>query len=172
MLAGCLLAPVVCAFDVQREDPFQCLQEKKEAPASRQESGGFFSDNFGFKKKIYARFSYSGAEPNGGDTFAENVYSRKSVGFEMQRTAVARALIARPRILIADEPTGNLDKTNGDAIFRLFRKLFRDQGLTILITTHNLGLGCRADRVITLEDGKILKEEPGRARAEVAARAG
>jgi ABC-type lipoprotein export system ATPase subunit len=93
-------------------------------------------------------------------------------GGEMQRVAVARALIARPRILIADEPTGNLDKTNGDAIFQLFRKLCREQGLTILITTHNLALGYEADRVITLEDGKILKEEPGRARAEVAARAG
>ena len=93
-------------------------------------------------------------------------------GGEMQRVAVARALIARPRILIADEPTGNLDKTNGDAIFQLFRKLCRDQGLTILITTHNLALGYEADRVITLEDGRILKEESGRARAEVAARAG
>ncbi len=93
-------------------------------------------------------------------------------GGEMQRVAVARALIARPRILIADEPTGNLDKSNGDAIFRLFRKLCREQGLTILITTHNLALGYEADRVITLEDGKILKEEAGRVRPEVAARAG
>jgi putative ABC transport system ATP-binding protein len=93
-------------------------------------------------------------------------------GGEMQRVAVARALIARPRILIADEPTGNLDRTNGDAIFQLFRKLCREQGLTILITTHNLALGYEADRVITLEDGRILKEEAGRARAEVAARAG
>jgi putative ABC transport system ATP-binding protein len=93
-------------------------------------------------------------------------------GGEMQRVAVARALIARPRILIADEPTGNLDKSNGDAIFQLFRKLCREQGLTILITTHNLALGYEADRVITLEDGRILKEEAGRARAEVASRAG
>jgi lipoprotein-releasing system ATP-binding protein len=76
--------------------------------------------------------------------------------------AVARALIARPRILIADEPTGNLDKANGDAIFQLFRKLCREQGLTIVITTHNLTLGYESDRVITLEDGRILREEAGR----------
>ena len=87
---------------------------------------------------------------------------RQLSGGEMQRVAIARALIARPRILIADEPTGNLDKANGDAIFRLFRKLCREQGLTLVVTTHNLALGHEADRVITLEDGKILREEPGR----------
>ena len=91
-------------------------------------------------------------------------------GGEMQRVAIARALIARPKILIADEPTGNLDKANGDSIFRLFRKLSRENGLTILITTHNLALGYEADRVITLEDGRILREEPGRAAAPLAAR--
>ncbi len=87
---------------------------------------------------------------------------RELSGGEMQRVAVARALIANPKILIADEPTGNLDKANGDAIFRLFRKLCREQGLTMIVTTHNLALGYEADRVITLEDGRILREERGR----------
>jgi putative ABC transport system ATP-binding protein len=82
-------------------------------------------------------------------------------GGEMQRVAIARALIAEPKILIADEPTGNLDKSNGDAIFRLFRQLSGEHGLTLIITTHNLTLGYPADRVITLEDGKILREERG-----------
>ena len=82
-------------------------------------------------------------------------------GGQMQRVAIARALITRPKILIADEPTGNLDKTNGEAIFHLFRKLCAEQGLTLIITTHNLAFGYQADRVITLEDGKILKEERG-----------
>jgi putative ABC transport system ATP-binding protein len=86
-------------------------------------------------------------------------------GGEMQRVAVARALIAHPKILIADEPTGNLDKANGDAIFRLFRKLRTEHGLTLIITTHNLALGYESDRVITLEDGKILREEPGKSKA-------
>ena len=82
-------------------------------------------------------------------------------GGQMQRVAIARALIARPKVLIADEPTGNLDKGNGEAIFRLFRRLCAEQGLTVIITTHNLAFGYQADRVITLEDGRILKEECG-----------
>lgn len=86
---------------------------------------------------------------------------RELSGGEMQRVAVARALVAQPRILIADEPTGNLDKSNGDAIFKLFRQLTGKDGLTLIITTHNLALGYQADRVITLEDGKILREEQG-----------
>ena len=66
-----------------------------------------------------------------------------------------------PRILVADEPTGNLDKKAGRAIFDLFRKLAADKGLTIIITTHNTAFGYEADRVITLEDGRIVKEEKG-----------
>lgn len=80
-------------------------------------------------------------------------------GGEMQRGAVARALITNPTVLIADEPTGNLDKTTGEAIFSLLQGLVKNQGLTVIITTHNLALGYRAARIITLEDGKIVKEE-------------
>ena len=83
-------------------------------------------------------------------------------GGEMQRVAVARALIGRPKIHVADEPTGNLDKANGDAVFRLFHRLCAERGLTVLVTTHNLALGYEADRVVTLEDGRIVKEEAGR----------
>ncbi len=83
-------------------------------------------------------------------------------GGQMQRVAIARALIANPKILIADEPTGNLDKANGEAIFKLFRRLCAEKGLTIIITTHNLAFGYEADRVITLEDGRVIKEECGK----------
>ncbi len=86
---------------------------------------------------------------------------RELSGGEMQRVAIARALIARPKVLVADEPTGNLDRANGEAIFRLFRSLVESTGLTILITTHNLALGYEADRIITLEDGRISKQEVG-----------
>ena len=82
-------------------------------------------------------------------------------GGEMQRVAVARALITHPKILVADEPTGNLDSTTGEAIFGLLRDLVKKQGLTVIITTHNLKLGYAADRIITLQDGRILKEERG-----------
>lgn len=82
-------------------------------------------------------------------------------GGEMQRVAVARALITRPKVLIADEPTGNLDKATGEAIFALLRALVKDQNLTVIITTHNLALAYQADRIISLEDGRIVKEEKG-----------
>ncbi len=84
-------------------------------------------------------------------------------GGQMQRVAIARALIVRPGILIADEPTGNLDRANGEAIFALFRKLIESEGLSVIVTTHNQHLGSQADRVITLEDGLITREEPGAA---------
>ncbi len=84
---------------------------------------------------------------------------RELSGGQMQRVAIARALIMEPQILVADEPTGNLDKTTGESIIKLFKHLAADQGLAILITTHNLAFGYQADRVITLEDGKIVKQE-------------
>jgi putative ABC transport system ATP-binding protein len=82
-------------------------------------------------------------------------------GGQMQRAAIARALLIEPKILVADEPTGNLDKKTGEAIFELFRDL-KKKGLAILVTTHNTALGYEADRVITLEDGRIVKEEKPR----------
>jgi ABC-type lipoprotein export system ATPase subunit len=77
----------------------------------------------------------------------------------MQRVAIARALIADPKILVADEPTGNLDRATGEAIIELFKRLAAEKGLAILLTTHNAAFGYQADRIITIEDGRIVKEE-------------
>ncbi len=82
-------------------------------------------------------------------------------GGEMQRVAIARSLIIEPKILFADEPTGNLDTENGVAVFELFRTLVRDHGISVVATSHNLALGYKADRIITLTDGKIVREETG-----------
>jgi putative ABC transport system ATP-binding protein len=76
-------------------------------------------------------------------------------GGQMQRVAIARALIVEPQILVADEPTGNLDTKTGAAIIRLFKRLASQQGLAIILTTHNTAFGAEADRMITLEDGRI-----------------
>ncbi len=84
---------------------------------------------------------------------------RELSGGQMQRVAIARALIAEPKILVADEPTGNLDSATGRSIIELFKQLAREQGLAILLTTHNPAFGYEADRVITLADGKIVNEE-------------
>ena len=84
---------------------------------------------------------------------------RELSGGQMQRVAIARALIVEPKILVADEPTGNLDKATGESIIALFKRLATENGLAILLTTHNAVFGHEADRVITLEDGRIVKEE-------------
>ena len=66
--------------------------------------------------------------------------------------------MVNPQILVADEPTGNLDKTTGQSIITLFKRLAAEEGLAIILTTHNTAFGAEADRVITLEDGKIVSE--------------
>ena len=78
-------------------------------------------------------------------------------GGEMQRVAVARALVNSPRLLLADEPTGNLDTVTRDGIFNLLLGLNRDSGLTVVVATHDLSLESRFARVIRLEDGAIVK---------------
>ena len=80
-------------------------------------------------------------------------------GGELQRVAVARALANNPEVLLADEPTGNLDTKNAQELFSLFRNLNREEGLTIVVATHNVKLGYSADRVIHLNDGKIERDE-------------
>ncbi len=77
-------------------------------------------------------------------------------GGEMQRVAVGRALVIRPRVLIADEPTGNLDRRTGEAIFSLFERTVRQDGVALVLTTHNLALAARCDRSLSLADGKLL----------------
>jgi lipoprotein-releasing system ATP-binding protein len=84
---------------------------------------------------------------------------RELSGGEMQRAAIARALINRPRVLLADEPTGNLDADTGADIVRLLRDLNRQEGLTIVMVTHNLELVGETDRVVRLVSGRV--ELPG-----------
>jgi len=83
-------------------------------------------------------------------------------GGEQQRVAIARALVTRPRVLLADEPTGDLDERNAWAVFELLERLHRAHGLTSLIATHNLALARRCDRVLALEHG-VLQTRKGSA---------
>lgn len=76
-------------------------------------------------------------------------------GGEQQRVAIARALIMTPRLLLADEPTGNLDTRTSDGIYRLLHQLHETRGLTMVIVTHSEALAARLDRVVHMEDGRI-----------------
>jgi lipoprotein-releasing system ATP-binding protein len=77
-------------------------------------------------------------------------------GGEQQRVAVARALLQKPDLVLADEPTGNLDTHTGDALFALMRELNKDRGTTFVIVTHNDKLSSQADRIVHLQDGQII----------------
>lgn len=83
-----------------------------------------------------------------------NKYPNSISGGERQRAAVARAMINKPSILLADEPTGNLDSKNEEEIISLFKKVNKDLGLTIVLVTHNHNFSKLADKCFTLRDGK------------------
>lgn len=82
-------------------------------------------------------------------------YPRELSGGQMQRAAIARALQNNPDILLADEPTGNLDHENAVAIFELFKKISAEQGTTIVVVTHDMALAAMADRSVQMNDGRI-----------------
>lgn len=79
----------------------------------------------------------------------------KLSGGEQQRVALARALMNHPKLLLADEPTGNLDEETSARVFALLMELKQNRGLTVLLATHNLGLAASCDRTLRLKDGKI-----------------
>ncbi|PRZ22900.1 ABC transporter ATP-binding protein [Flavobacterium granuli] len=91
----------------------------------------------------------------GMDTHALKMPNQLSGG-EKQRVAIARALINDPLIIMGDEPTGNLDKKNGDLVFDIFKKLAKEFNQTILVVTHDIDFAKRTDRIITMEDGRII----------------
>ena len=80
-------------------------------------------------------------------------------GGERQRVAIARALANSPRLLLADEPTGNLDSFSGAEIMAIFRQLNQEQGMSVLVVTHSPVVSETADRIITLSDGRIVSDQ-------------
>ena len=92
----------------------------------------------------------------------ERIYNQLPLmmsGGEQQRVAIARALAVGGKILLADEPTGNLDTTNGNIVVELLRKLAHDEGYAVIIITHDMSIADRADVVYTMKDGKLTNKE-------------
>lgn len=85
-------------------------------------------------------------------------------GGEQQRVAIARALVLGPKLLLADEPTGNLDSATSDAIHDLFFQINKEHGTTIVVVTHNSGFAESMPRVVRMVDGRVFKDDTGRAR--------
>ncbi len=73
----------------------------------------------------------------------------------MQRVAIARALVTGARLLLADEPTGNLDSRNGDQVLTLLDEIRRERGVTLLLATHSPSAAARAERIVEIRDGRI-----------------
>ncbi len=93
-------------------------------------------------------------------------------GGEQQRIAIARALINSPAVVLADEPTGNLDTRNSHEIMQTLVRLNREQGVTVVVVTHESDIAAYADRVVTMRDGAVISDERNRATATVPKRAG
>jgi putative ABC transport system ATP-binding protein len=85
-------------------------------------------------------------------------YSSELSGGQQQRVSIGRAIMANPPCIFADEPTGNLDSVNSREIISLFKRIIAEYGTTVVLVTHDGGIAAEADRVVTMEDGRIISE--------------
>lgn len=104
-----------------------------------------------------ARAAARNAADRMGITPRLDAYPAQVSGGEMQRAAIARAIVHGPRVLIADEPTGNLDSANGQTVLHLLQTLNRDLGLTVVLATHAPDIAAGASRVVHMRDGRIAE---------------
>ena len=153
--------------------------KKKEMPKFRRDNIGIVFQDFLFiptltaLENVMLPLSFKKHKDNDAESKAKKLlervgmknrmdhYPKELSGGEMQRVAIARSLINSPKILLADEPTGNLDTKNAQNIFDLLKEINEEQNMTILVATHNMKLGKQAKRHINLEDGQIIGDSNG-----------
>jgi len=169
-LIGCLDHPTSGTLKLNGID-VTALDERRRV-LIRRESIGFIFQQFFLIPTLSARenillpltFSKKPVDQSRADEILELVglshrkdhLPHELSGGEMQRVAIGRSLINDPKIILADEPTGNLDSENADQVYRIFRDLV-NRGYTLIIVTHNTELACKASRVVHLRDGMIVE---------------
>ena len=170
-LIGCLDTPSSGIIAINGTD-VSCLSER-ELVAVRRQNIGFVFQQFFLLPTLTVRenialpllFSHTNhsaekieniMEMVGLSSRAEHLPHQLSGG-EMQRTAIGRALVNEPKIILADEPTGNLDSATAHKIIDIFQQLCANKGLSLIIVTHNMELACKAHGMITLRDGCVTE---------------
>ncbi len=163
-------------FDDKPLTPFS----KKEMARYRRHSVGMIFQNFNLiptmsaAENVELALAFGGMQGKQRDERASDLLERVGLkerlshrpselsGGEQQRVAIARALANSPRVLLADEPTGNLDSTRAEELLDLLRRMVERDGLTIMMVTHDRELAARfANRIVMMKDGKIIEQESG-----------
>ena len=172
-MLGCLDLPTSGHYFLEGEDVSQL--DESELAAIRSRRIGFVFQNFNLLSRtsalenvelplFYSAWTADGEHRAGdlltlvGLTGREQNHPNQLSGGQQQRVAIARALVNRPSILLADEPTGNLDSTNSAEIMEVLTKLNREQGITVILVTHDADIAAYADRTITFRDGEIQSD--------------
>lgn len=173
-IIGCLDRPSAGIYTLDGED-ISSLSDERLAHI-RNKKIGFVFQMFNLMAKHNALFNvqlplvYSGVGPDERRDKAARMLNKMGLegrmhhrpnelsGGECQRVAIARALINEPPILLADEPTGNLDTKTGEEIIALFRKLNQEEGVTLIMVTHNPEIADEARRRIFIRDGRIVED--------------
>ncbi len=175
-LLGCLDKPSSGRYLLEGKDVSGL--EKRQLAAIRNEKIGFVFQGFNLLSRttalentelpaMYARLGKAAREARAQEALAMVGLSDRSHHFpsqmsggQQQRVAIARALVNRPSILLADEPTGNLDSRTSVEIMEIFQRLNDERGITVVLVTHEHDIAQFARRIIIFRDGKIRKDEP------------
>jgi putative ABC transport system ATP-binding protein len=174
-MLGCLDTPTSGTYWLDGEDVSQMSDD--ELARVRNRRIGFVFQNYNLLartpaiKQVTLPLMYAGLSRRERRERAENALKAVGLGDRMdhrpdelsggqqQRVAIARALVAEPRIILADEPTGNLDTASGEEILDIFQQLNEQQGITLIFVTHDPEIADRAKRTVLLRDGLIVSDK-------------